>query len=132
MSLTMNREHIAQVLIRCDLCETPIPQLHCDICNIHLCEDCVEEHRSDESKEHHVVPFHMRWTTSKCPKHSEKYCTLHCKQCNIPICSLCLSSSVHNQHDTAEIFAQHGSGGTFEKLQSRTLTNISFITLLLY
>ena len=122
----MDPEYSAQDLVRCDLCETPIPPIDCDICNIHLCEDCVEEHRSDESKEHHIVPFDMRGSTSKCPKHSEKYCILHCKQCNIPICSLCVSSSVHNQHDTAEIWDQHGSGATSEKF------HILHITLLVY
>ena len=92
-----------QDVIRCDLCETPVPPKHCDICHIHLCETCVGEHLSDESKDHYIVPFQLRGYTPKCAIHSSKFCKLHCKQCNIPICTLCVLSDEHENHENKDI-----------------------------
>nr|XP_022333168.1 uncharacterized protein LOC111130406 [Crassostrea virginica] len=92
-----------QDVIRCDLCETPVPAKHCDICHIHLCEACVEEHRSDESKDHYIVPFKLRGITPKCTKHSTEVCTELCTTCNIPVCPLCVGSSEHEQHKNKDI-----------------------------
>ena len=92
-----------QDVIRCHLCETPVPSMHCDICKIHLCKTCVGTHLSDKTKEHKMVPFKMRGTTTMCPKHSSKVCELYCKRCDLPICSLCISSGGHEQHKKVEI-----------------------------
>nr|XP_022317008.1 uncharacterized protein LOC111120519 [Crassostrea virginica]XP_022317018.1 uncharacterized protein LOC111120519 [Crassostrea virginica] len=92
-----------QDVIRCDLCETPVPPKHCDICHIHLCEACVGEHLSDQSKDHYIVPFKLRGITSKCTKHSTKVCTKLCTTCNIPVCPLCVASSEHEQHKKEDI-----------------------------
>ena len=96
-----------QDVIRCDLCETPLPPKHCAICHIHLCEACVGGHiyLSDESKDHYIVPFKLRGCTHKCAKHSTKVCTQLCITCNIPVCSLCLSSNKHKQHENDDILA---------------------------
>ncbi|XP_078335050.1 uncharacterized protein LOC144625990 [Crassostrea virginica] len=88
-----------QDVIRCDLCETPVPPRHCDICHIHLCEDCVGEHLSDQSKDHYMVPFKLRGITSKCTKHSTKVCKQLCTKCNIPICPLCVKHRGHEKKD---------------------------------
>ncbi|XP_078331349.1 uncharacterized protein LOC111126712 [Crassostrea virginica] len=96
-----------QDVIRCDLCETPVPPMHCDICHIHLCKACVGEHLSDESKDHYIVPFKLRGITPKCTKHSTEVCTELCTTCNIPVCPLCVASSEHEQHeieDTLTLF----------------------------
>ncbi|XP_022316301.2 uncharacterized protein LOC111119989 [Crassostrea virginica] len=87
-----------QDVIRCDLCETPVPPKHCDICHIHLCEACVGKHLSDQSKDHYIVPFKLRGFTPKCTKHSTEVCTQLCTTCNIPVCPLCVASSEHEKH----------------------------------
>ncbi|XP_065938875.1 E3 ubiquitin-protein ligase TRIM71-like [Magallana gigas] len=96
-------ERWAQDVLRCHLCETPVPPMYCDICQIHLCKACVGEHLSDPSKEHKVVPFEKRGSSPKCQKHSTKLCDLHCEQCNIPICAACASSDEHSGHKFIEI-----------------------------
>nr|XP_022327039.1 uncharacterized protein LOC111126584 [Crassostrea virginica] len=92
-----------QDVIRCDLCETPVPPKHCDICHIHLCEACVGEHLSDQSKDHYIVPFELRGITPKCTKHSTEVCTQLCTTCNILVCPLCVASSEHEQHKKEDI-----------------------------
>nr|XP_022301632.1 uncharacterized protein LOC111109702 [Crassostrea virginica] len=92
-----------QDVIRCDLCETPVPPKHCDICHIHLCEACVGKHLSDESKEHYIVPFTLRGFTPKCRTHSSKACTQLCIDCNIPVCSQCVAAGEHEEHEKNDI-----------------------------
>ena len=95
----MDPKYNLQDVIRCDLCETPVPPKHCDICHIHLCEDCAWEHLCDESRDHYIVPFKLRGITSKCTKHSKEVCTELCTTCNIPVCPLCVASSEHEHHE---------------------------------
>nr|XP_022334712.1 uncharacterized protein LOC111131463 [Crassostrea virginica] len=92
-----------QDVIRCKLCETPVPPKHCDICHIHLCEVCVGKHLSDQSKDHYIVPFKLRGITRECTKHSTEVCKQLCTTCNIPICPLCFASSEHEQHKREDI-----------------------------
>nr|XP_022310209.1 uncharacterized protein LOC111115674 [Crassostrea virginica]XP_022310210.1 uncharacterized protein LOC111115674 [Crassostrea virginica] len=99
----MELPELLQDVIRCDLCETPVPSRHCDICHFHLCEECKGEHISDESKEHAIVSFKMRGSTPECSKHSSKICAQYCKKCNTPICALCVSSGKHKRHKTEHI-----------------------------
>lgn len=40
----MDPEYSLQDLVRCHICESPGPSLHCDICDKHLCRDCEEKH----------------------------------------------------------------------------------------
>lgn len=91
-----------QDVLRCDVCETPVPQLHCDICHMNLCKPCVGE--QDETTEHKVVPFKKRGSTLKCLKHSTKICEIFCMRCQVPICALCVSSLEHEQHIKVDIF----------------------------
>nr|XP_022327045.1 uncharacterized protein LOC111126590 [Crassostrea virginica] len=92
-----------QDVIRCDLCETPVPPKHCDICHIHLCKACVGEHISDQSKDHYIVPFKLRGIITKCTKHSTEVCTKLCTKCNIPVCPLCVDSSQHEEDELEDI-----------------------------
>ncbi|XP_022304495.2 uncharacterized protein LOC111111677 [Crassostrea virginica] len=102
----MDPPNTAQDIVRCDLCETPVPPMCCDICHVNLCKVCVGEHLSDDSKDHKVVPFHKRGSTinyPKCQKHPPKTCELHCKHCNIPICVSCVSTGDHDRHKKVDI-----------------------------
>ncbi|XP_078331502.1 uncharacterized protein LOC144625190 [Crassostrea virginica] len=92
-----------QDVIRCDLCETPVPPKHCDICHIHLCEACVGKHLSENCNYHYIVPFKLRGIISYCTKHSTEECTELCTTCNIPVCPLCVASSEHEQHEKEDI-----------------------------
>ncbi|XP_078331352.1 uncharacterized protein LOC144625135 [Crassostrea virginica] len=92
-----------QDVIRCDLCETPVPPKHCDICHIHLCEACVWKHIFEQYKDHYIVPFKLRGLIPKCTKHSTEVCTQLCATCNIPVCPLCVASSEHEQHEKENI-----------------------------
>ena len=99
----MDPQDSAQDIIRCELCETPVSPIFCDICHIQLCLHCVGIHISDRSKKHEVVPFEERGSTTKCPKHSTKISELYCEECNVPICSQCISSGKHLGHKALEI-----------------------------
>ncbi|XP_034306963.2 tripartite motif-containing protein 2 [Magallana gigas] len=96
----------AQDVLRCDLCETPVPPYYCDLCSINLCKKCAGEHLLDEAKEHKVVPIKQRRFTSsfpKCPKHSTKHCELHCEQCDVAICVQCASDTKHRGHEFVDM-----------------------------
>lgn len=104
----MDPRNSAQDVIRCDLCETPVPPLYCGICHINLCKVCVGEHLLDESKLHIVVPFKHRQlipSYPKCQEHATKLCELHCEQCDIPVCVQCVSSKKHKAHDVEDILS---------------------------
>lgn len=102
----MDLHCMAQDVVRCHVCETPVPPMHCDTCHMHLCVVCVGEHLLDESKEHKVVPFKRRGSTTnypKCPIHSTKQCELHCENCKKAICVQCVSSKKHKKHKIVDI-----------------------------
>ncbi|XP_034333922.2 E3 ubiquitin-protein ligase TRIM45-like [Magallana gigas] len=104
----MDPRSSAQDVVRCDVCDTPVPPLHCDFCQTNLCKACVGDHVLDFSKKHHLVPFQDRGSTPNypnCQKHSLKQCELHCEQCDIPICALCVSSKSHENHEKIDILS---------------------------
>ncbi|XP_062580190.1 tripartite motif-containing protein 2-like [Saccostrea cucullata] len=96
----------AQDVMRCDLCETAVVQMHCDTCLVNLCTACVGEHMiSDESKDHKVVKFQARKSTPLYPSCILHYnqCILYCKQCELSVCSECLTSDQHLGHKFSDI-----------------------------
>eukprot|EP00105_Crassostrea_gigas_P041911 XP_019926059.1 PREDICTED: uncharacterized protein LOC109619726 [Crassostrea gigas] len=92
-----------QDVLRCHLCKTAAPPLYCDICHLNLCKACVGEHLLNEIKEHKIVPFKQRGSTTKCQKRFLKICELYCEQCEISICNYCVSSKEHQAHDVVDI-----------------------------
>ncbi|XP_061168288.1 tripartite motif-containing protein 55-like [Saccostrea echinata] len=97
----------AQDVMRCDLCEIAVVQMHCDICLVNLCKACVGEHMiSDESKKHEIVPFKLRKSTPQypgCKSHNKERCTMYCSQCDIPVCDTCIASHQHLGHKLIKI-----------------------------
>lgn len=108
----MNPVYSLQDLVRCNLCETPVPPLYCDTCHIYICKTCTADHILDESTHHKVVPVQRRKGNSEfplCPKHSTKQCELQCEQCDIPICTYCVSSDDHLGHKAADLMKTYNS-----------------------
>ncbi|XP_061168696.1 E3 ubiquitin-protein ligase TRIM71-like [Saccostrea echinata] len=97
----------AQDVMRCDLCETAVVQMHCDTCLVNLCTACVGKHMiSDESKDHKVVKFQSRKSTPLypgCTTHNKERCKMFCKQCDIPVCISCIESNRHLGHELSKI-----------------------------
>ena len=76
-NFVMNTSKSAQDVLRCHLCETPVPPLCCEICHIYLCKVCVADHILDETTEHKVVSIKQTLSTllyPKCLNHSSKNC----------------------------------------------------------
>ncbi|XP_062568429.1 E3 ubiquitin-protein ligase TRIM71-like [Saccostrea cucullata] len=97
----------AQDVMRCDLCETAVVQMHCDTCLVNLCKACVGEHISTgESKDHKVVKFQERKSTPLypiCTTHNKEQCEMFCKQCDIPVCISCVALNQHLGHELSKI-----------------------------
>ncbi|XP_062601173.1 uncharacterized protein LOC134262867 [Saccostrea cucullata] len=91
----------AQDVVRCDLCETAIIQMHCDFCHVKLCKPCIGDHIADDYNKHQIVPFQQKKSTliyPKCATHQTKLYDLQCKECNFPVCSLCSATEQHEGH----------------------------------
>ncbi|XP_061168967.1 E3 ubiquitin-protein ligase TRIM45-like [Saccostrea echinata] len=97
----------AQDVMRCDLCETAVVQMHCDTCLVNLCMACVGIHISnDETKNHKVVKFQARKSTllyPTCRTHDKERCEMFCKNCDIPVCISCLGSNQHLGHELIKV-----------------------------
>ncbi|XP_062585312.1 uncharacterized protein LOC134246980 [Saccostrea cucullata] len=98
----------AQDVMRCDLCQTAVVQMHCDTCLINLCKACVGEHTmSDEaSKKHEIVQFKHRKSTPpypRCTSHDKEQCEMYCNLCNVPLCTACIASGSHTAHKISQI-----------------------------
>ncbi|XP_062598793.1 uncharacterized protein LOC134260230 [Saccostrea cucullata] len=51
----------AQNVLRCDLCETAVVQMHCDTCLVNLCTACVGKNMiSDETKDHKITKTSLK------------------------------------------------------------------------
>lgn len=76
----MDSEYSLQDVVRCHSCETPVPTLHCDVCDVHLCKRCEEKHLLDKSIEHVVVTFELRGRLFNCKQKKnplQKFVVIH-------------------------------------------------------
>lgn len=76
--------------------------LHCDICQMGLCKQCVGTHIVDGSKKHKVVPYNKRASSPyfpKCIPTSNVYFTVN----SVPLCVQCISSNEHNSQISTDI-----------------------------
>lgn len=66
----MDPEYNLKDVLRCQFCETPGPDMHCDICNCktYLCKACEKTHLADEIKEHKVVSLKLWAQSTLCKK----------------------------------------------------------------
>ncbi|XP_052707966.1 uncharacterized protein LOC128183114 [Crassostrea angulata] len=102
----MDNEQKAQDVVRCDVCDTPVPLLHCDFCQIYLCKACVGGHMLDLSKKHQVVPFQERRSSLNypyCSEHVKEQCKHFCQQCDISLCVYCITNGNHQNHNPVDI-----------------------------
>lgn len=99
----MDPENSLQDVVRCHLCDTLVPSLHCVICKINLCKECEGAHFSEKDKEHKAVPFRCRGYIPNCQKHFTRICERYCEQCKIPLCALCISTKEHQSHCVVDI-----------------------------
>ncbi|XP_065928638.1 E3 ubiquitin-protein ligase TRIM71 [Magallana gigas] len=104
----MDPRSTAQDVVRCDVCDTPVPPLHCDFCQTNLCKACVGEHMLDLSKKHQVVLFQDRGSTPNypyCSEHVKEQCKHYCEQCDISLCVYCITTGNHQNHNLIDIFS---------------------------
>lgn len=116
----MDPKFSLQDVLRCHLCENPMPKMFCDICQLNICDHCVGAHLVDESKNHKVVPFRKRIYKPRCQKHSFEQCELHCEPCDIPLCFQCVSSGEHDQHKKVDVLIHFEN----KKKKSVSQTNV--------
>lgn len=122
----MDPRYSGQDVVRCSLCKSALAPMYCSVCHTHLCKDCVEEHFSDKSKVHNVVPLQQFLYTPKCQDHPSKQCELHCKQCEVPICSQCIISKAHDKHEIVDVMENYRNKQEELKHDLRELEKIIF------
>nr|XP_022304297.1 E3 ubiquitin-protein ligase TRIM36-like [Crassostrea virginica] len=122
----MDPRYSGQDVVRCSLCKSALAPMYCSVCHTHLCKDCVEEHFSDKSKVHNVVPLQQFLYTPKCQDHPSKQCELHCKQCEVPICSQCIISKAHDKHEIVDVIENYRNKQEELKHDLRELEKIIF------
>ncbi|XP_062614370.1 uncharacterized protein LOC134276110 [Saccostrea cucullata] len=100
-----SRKTMAQDVILCHLCDRRAAQLHCNPCQVNLCEECVGKHfMTSSSATHEIVKYKERKFQLKftnCDAHKTEKCTVFCRDCNLPVCIKCLTG-VHKGHDVAD------------------------------
>lgn len=100
---TMYALYNIQEIIRCHLCDTPVPLLYCDVCHIKLCKKCGRDHLLDDSLEHNVVSIEQRRRSPvnhKTTTFAKNQSKLQREQCK---CSQCSSSDEHLGHEGIDI-----------------------------
>ncbi|XP_062604623.1 uncharacterized protein LOC134266391 [Saccostrea cucullata] len=96
----------AQDVILCHLCDRRPALLHCNPCQVNLCEECVGKHYMTSSSSNHEIvkyrerKFHLSFPN--CKVHGDEKCTVKCQNCDVEVCLKCLSGA-HNGHRIIDI-----------------------------
>ena len=98
----------AQSFIECELCSNTVT-LHCSICRIDLCGQCVGFHiNSNPLNQHNVVSYRQKTVLPvfpECTIHEYEKCDLYCTQCCVPICLTCITLE-HRAHSAIKLEVQ--------------------------
>ncbi|XP_052707983.1 uncharacterized protein LOC128183128 [Crassostrea angulata] len=109
-------------VVRCDVCDTPVPPLHCDFCQIYLCKACVGDHLLNESRKHQVVPFkHRTLNHTTCSNHATERCKLQCLQCDSSFCTICVFCHEHEEQNVIPVQCSSKKTNTDQNTECRSL-----------
>ena len=108
-----SRVHISpQDVIRCDLCDTPVPTKPCDVCDRHLCEECEREHISDESVCRYMDFPELLQDVIRCDLCETPVPTKHCDVCDIHLCEECEGRHLSDESNEHVIVSFQMRGST--------------------
>lgn len=120
----MDPRSSAQDVVRCGVCDTPVPPLHCDFCQLYLCKACVGDHLLDGSRKHQVVPFkHRTLNHTTCSNHATKRCELQCLQCDSSFCTICVFCLEHERQNAIPVQSSSKKTNTDQIGQLSVLPN---------
>ena len=79
-----------------DECSQPAT-VHCDVCDIYMCERCELSHKISKFAKKHKTMIIRHATTRQnqpfCPKHTSKLLNVFCEDCNLILCYICVFST---------------------------------------
>lgn len=91
----------------CHECDSDIKvQSHCKVCQVNICNHCVDNHKLKGDKNHEIVSIDKECSAinlTKCETHKEKYCIFQCKDCHMFMCSSCIITEQHRGHRIKEV-----------------------------
>ena len=96
---TMDPRHSAQDVVWCTLCKDAVGPMYCEVCLVHLSDECAEKHLFDTSNAHKVVPLtqFLSFNYPKCPDHPNK-------GCDITSCKSWISPENHSGNNAVDNF----------------------------
>jgi len=82
--------------LNCQSCANEKSKYKCSVCNINLCQNCADNHKSNLNHNLNPIIHHG----DNCLEHKERYCS-YCKKCNKDICLQCEYEHKVKEHITS-------------------------------